>query len=167
MSSIAVLRTEIMKYNNILFKIELSADTITFFVLLQANRPFFFSTEELTMYRIHDSVTNMPNDRERTLETSLRFYNSRLICYQGLTNLKVKKLLLGFLLESKCGTYIAGAGNLKPSFREMIKLIYIGMTQPSVYYLRLCVAVLIYGMFPRYVERVRNERTNKRYKDIK
>jgi len=167
MSSIAVLKGEICKYDKILPEIKASPDTITFFLLLQINRSFFFSKEKLTMYRIHESETNMSKDKERMLDVSLRYYNSRLICYRGLTNLKVKKLFLGYLLESKFGAYIAGAEDLKPSFKELLKLFYIGVAQPSAFYLRLCVAVLIYSKFPGYVDRIRKERTNRKYREIR
>jgi glycosyltransferase involved in cell wall biosynthesis len=168
MSTIAVLKKEVCKYNDIFPDIDASPDSIIFFLLLQANKPFFFSTEKLTMYRIHhDSATNMSKDREKAKEISLRYYNSRLTCYQGIADVKVKKLFLGYLLDSKFGAYIAGLKDLEPTYREIFRLLYMGVTRPSAFYLRLSIATLIYGMFPRYVDRIRNERTNKKYKDIR
>ena len=167
MSSIAVLKTEICKYNDIFPDIDASPDSIIFFLLLQANKPFFFSTEKLTMYRIHDSETNMSKDREKAKEISLRYYNSRLTCYQGIADVKVKKLFLGYLLDSKFGAFIAGLKELKPTYREIFRLLYMGVTRPSAFYLRLSIAALIYGMFPEYVERIKYERTIKKYKGVK
>lgn len=167
MSSIAVLKEVICRYNDVLLNIDASPDTILFFLLMQTDKPFFFDAEGLTLYRIHDSETNMATNSEQIKKVSSRYYYSRLTCYQGISKIKVKKLFIGCLLESKFGAYTAGVKDLKPTFFETLRFLYTGLTRPSAFYLRLLVAAAIYGRFPKYIEKIRNDRTQKRYKNIK
>lgn len=68
-------------------------------------------------------------------------------------------------MESKFGTYIAGKKDFKPGFIEKMKFLYITLTRPSGFYLRLFAAVIIYSLFPDYVIEVRYRRKVQRYKD--
>lgn len=168
MSSIAVRKNWILKYKKILSQISASPDTIVFFLLTQTGESHFFDTSRLTLYRIHESETNMLTDKERYKEVSGRFYNSRLACYEGLSNTKIKRIFAAtYLLESKFGAYIAGYETLKPKFIEILKFLWVGLSIRSAFYFRLSIAVITYDAFPGQIEKIRVSRAGKRYNKIK
>jgi len=162
MSSIAVLKNDLLKYQDILLKIDASPDTTIFYLLLQNNKPFFFDSNRLTLYRIHESsLTNMKTDLEEIKKTSLRFYKDRLLCYQSISNIEIKRLFQYQFLIAKLAAYIYGAKDLKPTYIEIIRTVYAGLTMPSKYYIKLSIAALIYNKFPKFVERIINKKLKK------
>ena len=167
MSSIAIRKSKLQL--NILDKIEAGPDSIIFFLMMQTHLPFYFDASRTTFYRIHDSETNVIEkiDSDRMVDTALKYYNSRLIAYESMESPDVKKVFLGYVLESKFGAYIAGNRDLKPSISEMLKFLYIAFTRQSMFYLRLLIATVIYSAFPHFVDNVRYKRMRDRYKEIK
>jgi glycosyltransferase involved in cell wall biosynthesis len=168
MSSIAVLKNDLLKYQDILLKIDASPDTTIFYLLLQNNKPFFFDTKRLTLYRIHESsATNMKNNQEDIKKTQLRYYQNRLLCYQSILNIKIKNLFHYQLLNVKLTAYIAGAKDLKPNYPEIVKTLYAGLTMPSTYYIKLSIAALICNKFPKFVEKYINKKLKKNIELLK
>ncbi len=171
MSSIAIRKNKIPI--SLIGKIKASPDSIIFFLVLQSCMPFYFDDNRTTFYRIHDSETNAANNVslilnvDRTIDVAQRFYESRLIAYETMQPTRVKNIFLGYVLESKFGAYIAGIRDLKPSISETLKFLYIGITRPSLFYLRLLIATVIYGRSPHFVDNVRYKRMRDRYKKIK
>ncbi len=93
-SSIAVRRSSLNHYVNIINKIETSPGSIIFFLLMQTNMPFYFDAEKTTFYRVHNSETNSIRNTspQKILGTSLRFYRSRLVAYEAMHSAPVKKI---------------------------------------------------------------------------
>jgi glycosyltransferase involved in cell wall biosynthesis len=168
MSSIAFLKNDLLKYRDILVKINASPDTTVFYLLLQNNKPFFFDTKRLTLYRVHESsYTNLINDLEDFKKIQLRFYQDRLFCYQNILNIKIKRLFYYQLLNAKLTAYISGAKDLKPMYTEVIKTLYAGLTIPSTYYIKLSIATLIYNKFPKFVEKYINKKLRNNINTLK
>ena len=153
---------------NILNKIEASPDSIIFFLLMQVSLPFYFDAEKTTFYRIHNSETHSigSQDPQKILDTSLRFYRSRLAAYDAMHSAPVKKIFLGYVLESKMGAYIDGELDLKPRLTEKFRFFLIAMTRPSKFYMVLLFATILVGMFPNYVRKMEERRRSQRYKQI-
>lgn len=169
LSSIAVARTEIIKYCDTLKTITTCPDSIIFFLLMQKNLSLCFDAETTTQYRIHKSETNMASDlsKSQAIKVALRFYFSRLAAYNSMKSIPVRKIFNGYVLESKFGAYIRGEKELKPNATEELKFLYIGIARPSRFYLRLFAATWIYSLFPSYVDKVRKRREIRRYKDAR
>lgn len=169
MSSVAVKKKIIDKNMiEILRQIESSPDTIIFFLLMQLNLQFYFHAINTTLYRVHDSETNNKNiDPEKIMSSSLKYYRSRLIAYESIYSNQVKKLFFAILLESKFGAYIVGKTEFKPTATEILKFFYMAISRPSIFYLRLWVATILYEFFPSYVDKVRYKRISKKYSAIK
>lgn len=168
MSSIAVRRSSLILYVNIINKIETSPDSIIFFLLMQTNMPFYFDAEKTTFYRVHNSETNSIGNTspQKNLDTSLRFYRSRLIAYESMRSPSVKKIFLGYVLEAKMGTYINGQSDLKPPLNEEFRFLLIALTRPSKFYIILLFATILTNVFPNYVKRIEEKRRTERYKQI-
>ena len=168
MSSIAVRKSCLNPDLNILNEIETSPDSIIFFLLMQTNMPFYFDAERTTFYRIHSSETNSIGNitPQKILDTSLRFYRSRLIAYETLRSPSVRKIFIGYVLESKMGAYIDGQLDLKPRLTEELKFFLIALTRPSKFYMILLVATILARVFPNYVRRMKEMRRLERYKRI-
>ena len=168
MSSIAVRRSSLILYVNIINKIEASPDSIIFFLLMQTNMPLYFDAEKTTFYRIHNSETNSIGNvaSQKILDTSLRFYRSRLVAYEAMHSAPVKKIFLGYVLESKMSAYIDGDLDLNPRLTEKFRFFLIAMTRPSKFYMLLLLATILAGIFPNYVRRIEEKRRTKRYKQI-
>jgi len=168
MSSIAVLKNDLLKYYDILLKIDGSPETTIFYLLLQNNKPFFFDTKKLTLYRVHESsFTNLKNNLEDFKKIPLRYYPDRLLCYQNILNIKIKRLFHYQLLIAKLAAYIVGAKDLKPTYIEIIKTFYAGLTMPSTYYIKLSIAALIYNKFPKFVEKYINKKLRRKVELLK
>lgn len=169
MSSVAIRKEVIVKSMiDTLRLIDSSPDTIIFFLLLQLNRPFYFHAVKTTLYRVHDSETNSINlDPEKIMNSSYRYYYSRLVVYESLYFDRIKKLFLPILLESKFGAYIAGRIDFKPTTLEIIRFFYMAITRPSIFYLRLWSATILYSFSPSYVNKVRYKRIRKKYRTFK
>ena len=166
MSSICIRRSRVIELFNLLDAIEASEDSIIFFLLLEMSGSFYFDNGTLTLYRIHESDTNTlkpstASDKGR--QTAVRFYRSRFKTYQQLRHPVVKRIFLGYVLDSKFGAYIAGEDTLKPTFREMLILFSMSLVRPSPFYLRLLVAAIIYRFSPSFVRKLQAKRTSKRY----
>ena len=168
MSSIAVRRSNLNLYVNIINKIETSPDSIIFFLLMQTNMPFYFDAEKTTFYRVHSSETNSIGNTspQKILDTSLRFYRSRLIAYEAMRSPSVTKIFFGYVLESKIGAYIDGQLDLKPRFSEELKFFLIALTRPSKFYMILLLATVLARVFPNYVRRIKETRKSERYKQM-
>ena len=166
MSSIAVSKEILHPYLNALSKIETSPDSIIFFLLMQNKMPFCFDIEKTTFYRIHNSETNNIEHTtpQKILYTSLRFYKSRVIAYETMRSAFVRKVFLGYLLESKFGAYIDGQLDLKPRLTEEIKFFSIALARKSKFYMMLLFATYLTNMFPIYVRKIKESRRSKRYK---
>ena len=169
MSSIAVNRETLLRYIDVFSQISTSQDSIIFFLLLQLKSPFYLDKSPTTKYRLHDSETNAVSpqkDASRRMEVSLRFYNSRKRGYDGIKSGRVQRTFLGYILDSKFGCYIAGCKNLKPTYKERVQLLVLGLTRPSRFYLRLWIASLIYEVFPKFVTNTRDKRERRRYSKV-
>jgi glycosyltransferase involved in cell wall biosynthesis len=168
MSSIAIRKSNLNF--NLLYNIETSPDSIIFFLLMQTKLPFYFDSEKTTFYRIHaDSQTNFnikESFSDEVLDTSMKFYRSRLSAYKKMELSSVQKIFLGYVLESKMGGYINGQEILKPDTREKFKFLLIAMSRPSKFYMKLLLATVLVGVFPVYVKRIR-EKEIKNTKQIK
>lgn len=163
MSSIAI-RKNIMDFN-LLDGIETSPDSIIFFFLMQIKLPFYFDSEKTTFYRVHsDSQTNFSikdSSSGKMLDTSLKFYRSRLTAYEKMHFGSVQKIFLGYVLESKMGAYINGQLSLKPNSKEKFKFFLIAMSRPSKFYMKLLLATVLVGASPIYVKKIREKRVKK------
>lgn len=167
MSSIAIRKNSYINLN-ILNKIETSPDSIIFFLMMQTNMPFYFDIERTTFYRIHNSETNSIRNTtsQKILDTALRFYRSRLIAYEAIVSFSVRKIFIGYLLESKMGAYINGRLDLKPSLTEKLNFLVIALKRQSKFYMILLFATILAGVFPNYVRRIQERRILKRYKQM-
>jgi len=165
LSSMAVSRTHIIKYSSVLAKIELAADFIVFFLLLQDNLSFFFDTNKTTLYRIHENseTHSIPRDQKDLIDHSSQEYRSVLMVYESLKSLESKKIVLQSLLSLKFHAYVAGCKDLKPSFIEVVKFLYIGLTTTNLSYLMILIAAVVYSMFPKYIDKLAVNRESKRY----
>lgn len=168
LSSIAVNRAAIRQYVDALSKISASPDSIIFFLLLQLRSPFYFDRNATTRYRVHDSETNSTSqtDVSKDMDVSLRFYHSRSITYDTIESKRIKRAFLGYVLDSKFGCYIAGHKDLKPTHRDRTMLLFLGITRPSRFYLRLWIASFIYALFPNFVRNVKDKRARRRYSNV-
>jgi glycosyltransferase involved in cell wall biosynthesis len=166
LSSIAVSTTYISKYNSVLAKIESAADFIVFSVLLQDNFPFYFDVNRTTLYRMHENseTHSIERNHEKLIDHSKREYRSALIVYESLNSEPVKRMFVEWLLSLKFYAYVAGIKDLKPSFIDKLKLFYYGITAPNPSYLISIIAVVVYSMFPKYVDKLAVKRTTKIYK---
>lgn len=166
LSSIAVSRSHIIKYNSVLAKIESAADFIVFSVLLQDNFPFYFDVNRTTLYRMHENseTHSIERNHEKLIDHSKREYRSALIVYESLNSEPVKRMFVEWLLSLKFYAYVAGIKDLKPSFIDKLKLFYYGITAPNPSYLISIIAVVVYSMFPKYVDKLAVKRTTKIYK---
>ena len=169
MSSIAVKRSSLIPYVNIINEIETSQDSIIFFLLMQTNMPFYFDAEKTTFYRVHNSETNSIGNTppQKILDTSLKFYRSRLIAYEAMRSPLVRKIFFSYVLESKMGAYISGQLDLKPSFSEQLRFFSIALTRLSKFYIMLLFAAVLARFFPNYVRRIRDSRRSRRFEKIK
>ena len=168
MSSIAVRKSSLKPHMEVLGKIEASPDSIIFFLLMEANMRFMFDDEKTTFYRVHNSETNFIGsiDPSKALDTSSRFYRSRLIAYQAMHSPSVRRIFIAYVLESKMGTYIAGQKDLKPHLSEKFRFFLIALTRPSKFYMRLLSATILTSIFPDYVKRVMERRRLEKYKQM-
>jgi hypothetical protein len=169
MSSITVNREALLRYIDILSQISTSSDSIIFFLLIQFKLPFYFDKNQTTKYRVHDSETNAVShekDASKAMKVSLRFYNSRKRAYDGIESRRVQRTFLGYVLDSKVGCYIAGCKNLKPTYKDRLQLLVLGLTEPSRFYLRLWMASFIYELFPKFVINIRGSRERRRYSKL-
>ena len=78
----------------------------------------------------------------------------------------VKKIFLGYVLESKMGAYIDGQLDLKPHFSEELKFFLIALTRPSKFYMILLLATVLARVSPNYVRRIKETRRSERYKQM-
>lgn len=169
-SSICIRRSRAIELLSLLNAVEASPDSIIFFMLMEMTGTFYFDKDALTIYRIHESETNMlkpsPQDYGRGRQTAVRFYRSRLRAYLQLRNRAVRRIFLGYVLDSKFGAYIAGEDSLKPTFQEA--LIFFGMSlfRPSPFYFRLFVGAIIYRFRPDFIRKLQTKRTLKRYEKL-
>ena len=145
----------------------ISPKLLYLFVSLSSS-PFYFDAEKTTFYRIHNSETHSIGNTnpQKILDTSLRFYRSRLAAYEAMYSAPVKKIFLGYVLESKIGAYINGELDLKPRLTEKFRFFLIAMTRPSKFYMVLLFATILAGMFPNYVRKMQERRRTERYKQI-
>jgi glycosyltransferase involved in cell wall biosynthesis len=169
MSSIAVRRAAIEPYLEYLKQIDATPDSIIFFFLMQNSQPFYFDTMQTTEYRIHKSETNMQSFENglSITNTAIRFFRSRQSAYENLKSEKVRKIFLGYVLESKLSAYIVGAEELKPTRTDLLKFLIIGIKRRNGFYLRLLVATVIFSKFPNFVRKIQQERLNAKYKKRK
>lgn len=166
MSSIAMRKTALYPYLDVLCKIGTSRDSVIFFLLIQANIPSYFDDEKTTFYRVHHSETNFIGsiDPSKAPDTSLRFYRSRLLAYQAMHSLSVRRIFIAYVLESKMGTYyIDGQKDTRPHLSEELKFFLIALTRLSKFYMRLLFATILAGMFPNYVRRIKERRRLEKY----
>ena len=77
-----------------------------------------------------------------------------------------QKIFLGYVLESKMGTYIDGQLDLKPRFSEELKFFLIALTRPSKFYMILLFATVLTRIFPNYVRQNKETRRSERYKQM-
>ena len=155
LSSIAVNRSHIIKYNSVLAKIEVAADNIVFFLLLQYDLSFFFDISSTTLYRMHtNSETHtIHGDRTGAIGTLNRRYYSIFVVYKSSKSALVKKICVGWMLYAKFLAYLLGDKDIRPSFIAKLKLLYYSLTAPAQNksYLTLLIAVFIHRIFPTYV----------------
>lgn len=170
MSSICVRRSKAIALLSLLDAVETSPDSIIFFMLMEMNGTFYFDKDALTLYRIHESETNMlkssPQDYGRGRRTAVRFYWSRLKAYLQLRNRAVRRIFLGYVLDSKFGAYIAGENSLKPTFWETLIFFGMSLVRPSPFYFRLLTGAIVYRFRPDFVRKLQNKRTLKRYEKL-
>ena len=170
MSSICIRRSRAIELLSLLDAVEASPDSIIFFMLMEMNGTFYFDKEALTLYRIHESETNMlkpsTQDDGRGRQTAVKFYRSRLKAYQQLRTPAVRRIFLGYVLDSKFGAYIAGEDSLKPTFLEALIFFGISLARPSPFYFRLLTGAIVYRFRPGFVRKLQNKRTSKRYEKL-
>ena len=166
LSSMAVSRAYINKYNSVLAKIQSAADFIVFSVLMQDNFPFYFDINRTTLYRMHENseTHSIERNHEKLIDHSNREYRSALIVYENLNSEPVKRMVVEWLLSLKFYAYVAGIKDLKPSFIDKLKLLYYGITAPNTSYLISILVVVIYSMFPTYIDKIAVKRASKIYK---
>lgn len=164
LSSIAVSTTYISKYNSVLAKIESAADFIVFYLLMQDNHPFFFDINRTTLYRIHEnSATNsVQRNHKKLIDYYSREYHSSLIVYESLKSGPLKKMFVEWILSLKFRAYLAGVKSLKPSIIDKLKLLYYSLTGPNISYLIAIIAVIVYSRFPKYIDKIADNRATKK-----
>ena len=107
---------------------------------------------------------SIERNHEKLIDHSNREYRSALIVYENLNSEPVKRMVVEWLLSLKFYAYVAGIKDLKPSFIDKLKLLYYGITAPNTSYLISILVVVIYSMFPTYIDKIAVKRASKIYK---
>ncbi|MCL4344807.1 MAG: glycosyltransferase [Candidatus Thermoplasmatota archaeon] len=162
MSNVSIKKESFKPFINYLKDVEVSPDLFFFLVMSLIDGNFLFLEEKLTMYRIHNSLSNIKGDLQQFQKKRSFFWNSvmkDLLFYSHLfeskNSPKVVHLINSISFESRVHIYLSSNSMSKKfNFNDIKESIKIFSKEKTIFYAKLCIIVVMSYFAPKISKRL-------------